>query len=288
MMKNNVYDQFYTNPILSDEIVKLIFNLFPSTKNWKIIEPSAGTGNFINSLINHGVDPKKIASYDIDPKAPNIIKQNYLEFFIKREKKTITIGNPPFGYRGNLALKFLNKALSESQIVAMIFPNTFKRYSIQKKINENAKLIFQKDIPENSFILNNKSYGVKCVFQIWTNNYECYASQKRIKTPPPIKHKDFRTWIHNNTKNTLKYFDKEKYGWNFAVHRQGYYDYLKLIENANDLKENRQYIFIKTDCNETLKVLKEIDYCKLSKTNTQVLGFSTSDLINEYIKMKGE
>jgi len=67
---------------------------------------------------------------------------------------------------------------------------------------------------------------------------------KRIKTPPLIKHDDFKTYIHNNTKQTLKYFDKEEYKWDFAVQRQGYYDYSILIEDAKKLIKNENALNI--------------------------------------------
>ena len=49
-------------------------------------------------------------------------------------------------------------------------------------------------------------------------------------------------FLHNNTPSTLKFFQKEKYNWDFAVVRQGFYDYNKKIENTGELFENRQYI----------------------------------------------
>ena len=285
MLNSKKFDQFYTNPLISDELVLIIKELLPSQFEKNFLEPSAGTGNFINSLIKYGVNKSKIKSYDIEPKSEKIIKKDYLKIKSKFSKNRMIIGNPPFGKRGNLALEFLNKGLKEAPFVAMIFPNIFNRYSIQKKIISNAKLIYSKSLKENSFILNDKKYGVKCVFQIWTTKLTCEKNLRILKSPQ-IRHPDFKTWIHNNTENTMKYFNKKKYKWNFAVHRQGYYDYDIKIKNPKKLFKNRQYFFIKFKDKKVFNIINKINFTKLSKTNTQIYGFSTSDFVREYKKIK--
>ncbi len=251
------------------------------------MEPSAGTGNFIQSLVNNGIKRNQIVGFDIDPKAAGIIKQNYLLRRSRFSANRVVIGNPPFGNRGDLALKFLNKSLKEAPIVAMIFPNTFNRFMIQKQVEINGKLIYSEQLAENSFILNDREYGVKCVFQIWVlSSFVTLEKDKRLLSAPPIKHQDFETFIHNNTTNTLKYFDKSKYEWEFAVVRQGYYDYSERITNPKKLIKNRQYFFVKPFSEEASQIIKKIDFKKLSQSNTQVLGFSTTDFVKEYELIK--
>ena len=46
---------------------------------------------------------------DIEPKIENIDTQDYLSWLPSdKQKKYIVFGNPPFGLRGQLALKFIN------------------------------------------------------------------------------------------------------------------------------------------------------------------------------------
>lgn len=46
-------DQFYTNPLIADELINVLFELLPNLKdNTTFLEPSAGTGNFIVALQN--------------------------------------------------------------------------------------------------------------------------------------------------------------------------------------------------------------------------------------------
>ena len=65
-------DQFYTNPKVSNKLVKEIFRFVPEQYLNKFIEPSAGSGNFIDSLLLCGIDRKDILAYDIDPKTKGI------------------------------------------------------------------------------------------------------------------------------------------------------------------------------------------------------------------------
>ena len=130
-----------------------------------------------------------------------------------------------------------------------------------------------------------KNTRLSAFFQVWTTKITS-ANNLRILNPPLIRHEDFQTWIHNNTEDTLKYFNKRTYRWDFAVHRQGYYDYSIKITDPRTLIKNRQYFFIKAKNQKVLNVIRKIDFVKLSETNTQVNGFSTSDFVQEYQKIK--
>lgn len=286
-MKNNEFDMFYTNPKVSDYIVEKIFSFFPSIKSKIFLEPSAGTGNFINSLIKNNIPLNKIKAYDINPQSKfKIIKKDFMKVNLKNQK-FITIGNPPFGKRGKTALDFLNKCLNHSYFVIFILPNTFKRFLMQKQVNINCKLLYEENLQPNSFIVNDFEYNVNCVFQVWCNELNCknfiktYLTDKRKKQNFSLQNSIVKTWIYNNTSQTRKYFDKKKYLWDFAVHRQGYYDYSKKIYDCNELFTNRQYFFIKILDKKYEQLIKNIDFTYLSKKNTITPGFSASDFYEE-------
>ena len=288
MGKNNKLDQFYTNSKVSDHFVKVIkreLKEIVEKNNCTFIEPSAGTGNFIKSLIKYHIDCKKIKAYDLDPKNINIKKQDYLDLNIAKKSNRIVIGNPPFGKRAKLAIDFVNKSFEHSSYVAMILPNQFNRFLTQKQIKKNAFLIYSKKVPHSSFIKNNCPYDVKTIFQIWTTNKKYAKRNIRITKPLPKVHKDFETRIHNNTKATLKYFDKKNFAWDIAVHRQGFYKYNNIIYNPKDLKKNRQYFFIKVANKKVLQKIKNnIDFEKLAQSNTQIPGYSTTNFVMAYME----
>ena len=287
-MKNNL-DQFYTNPKICNYLVKIIKELFPfSFHKFNYIEPSAGCGNFLDALNKFKI--KDIQAFDISPKADQrIIVQDYLNLNLPFNKNNLIIGNPPFGKRGKLALAFLNKALTEGNIVCFILPNIFKRYSIQKQITANAKLIFNAPLPKDSFLVSDKAYDVNCVFMIWVNSsFKTYLSNLRLERNLNNDLKGLKTYIYNNTKSTLKYFDKEKYQWDFAVVRQGYYNYHEKIIDPNKLVKNRQYMFFKIKNKEIAHLISKIDFAKLSENNTSTPGYSKSDVIDKLIELYQE
>jgi len=286
---NNNLDQFYTNPLVSDEFVEETLKFFKNIKINNFLEPSAGSGNFIDSLIKQGISIKKIKAYDIEPKINDeenkkigIIQQDYLALKLKRNKNRLVIGNPPFGKRSKLAIDFINKSFEHSSYVAMILPNQFNRYLTQKQIVKNAYLVYSRKINKDAFIVNDRRYDVKTVFQIWTTDKRFKDKNIRMLKSLPRKHKDFKTRIHNNTKLTLKYFDKKVFEWDIAVHRQGFYDYNLIITDPKKLIKNRQYFFIKAKNKRILNRIKKIDFEYLSKSNTQTPGFSTTDFVQAY------
>ncbi|MFV8471897.1 hypothetical protein [Mycoplasma sp. 1458C] len=292
MKKNkNELDQFFTNPIVTDKLAKKIIELFRiSIFERQIIEPSAGSGNFVKSLLKLGIKRKNIKAFDIDVSFypyKNIKQCDYLTEKIEYSENNIIIGNPPFGKRAKKAIDFINKGLTEAPYVCFVLPNTFKRYLTQNKIIPEAELIYEIDLDSNSFLIDNREYDVNCVFQIWANKKAHHYLNNLRKAESDIKKSpDFTTFIYNNTYETLKYFDKTKYKWDFAIVRQGFYNYNEFIFEEKELKSNRQYLFVKLEKPEFMKIFNLIDFNKIVKNNTSIPGFSLTDLIKEYNKIK--
>lgn len=110
MMKinsDNVLDQYFTKETIALDLFKKTCDIISSYENniddFHWIEPSAGNGAFFNLL------PKNNRTgIDIKPLNNEIIQADYLEYVLPENKKNIIIGNPPFGHRGVMALKFIN------------------------------------------------------------------------------------------------------------------------------------------------------------------------------------
>jgi predicted RNA methylase len=273
---NKKLGQFYTKPEVAKKCYDLVVSFLQNINKIQFIEPSAGTGSFFNLLPNKYIQYNKNKyktrlGFDIDPKEKQIEKKDFLNDYLNvnillPKIRVVIIGNPPFGNRSSLAIKFFNKAIRYGDTVAFIVPLQFKKWSVQSKLNKEFKLIKELLLDKNSFTFNNKDYGVRCVFQIWTKlDTQCKNLRK-----------------YNNTKKTLKYFD---YTWDFAVVRQGYYDYTKLITNKTKLNPKRQWIFFKASSNVILQRLKNLNFTQLSKNNTTVPGFGKADVIKEYVKL---
>jgi hypothetical protein len=155
------YDQFYTIPDIAKKLYNILINKIDIQQYDYIVEPSAGNGSFYKLL-----DENKRIGIDIQPKYEGIIKQDYLKYNFDKKYKYIVIGNPPFGKISNLAIKFYNKSAEYANVIAFILPRTFKRISVQNKLNKNFKLIYNEDLPNKPCCFIPKM-NAKCCFQIW-------------------------------------------------------------------------------------------------------------------------
>lgn len=166
-------DRFYTPFSVAKECIDLI-NL---NKYDYIIEPSAGTGAFSSQI------PSCLA-YDISPQQELIKEQDFfqLDFTPFLNKKVLVIGNPPFGQQATLAIKFFNQAAKFADTIAFILPKSFKKDSIQNKLDLNFRLITQLPLDDCVFELPDKqSIAVPCVFQIWERT-TCHREKIKKKT----------------------------------------------------------------------------------------------------------
>ena len=163
-LKRDTIDKFYTN----QNAVKLCINWIKSKikikKNDLIIEPSAGNGAFISEIKTLS---NNYRFYDIKPENEEIVKTDYLELDEKLDFERIhIIGNPPFGRQSSMAIKFIKKS-SFFNTISFILPKSFKKESMRKHFPLNFHLIFEHDIPENSFLIDGEISNVETVFQIW-------------------------------------------------------------------------------------------------------------------------
>ncbi len=282
MLSSKELDKYYTK----SDIARHCYELFKPfiDADTIIIEPSAGSGAFLK------VSDNNIIGFDIAPEGSDIIECDYLntnvrDFISAGDKSLACIGNPPFGTKASLAIKFTNKALKEFGLVGFILPLQFRKWSVQKHIDKNAFLILDKELPEDSFELDGKTYKVRCSFQIWSMS-KLGQEDIRIKTKPETNHPDFEMWQFNRTQEAEKFFD---YDWDFAVPRQGYQDYSFRAMTRDqchdhDPTRKKQWIFFKATSPDVLNKLLKLDFETLSKKNTGIPGFGKADVIIEYNK----
>ena len=164
----NTMDKYYTKPSVVKECIEHIQKYIQFNKEDLIIEPSAGNGSFINDI-------KRLTAnylfYDLEPENAEIIKQDYLAFdytcIQNRYPKVHIVGNPPFGRQSSIAIKFIKKSCEYCNSLSFILPKSFKKDSLKKHFPVDYHLIYEYDIPDNSFLVDDKEHNVPCVFQIW-------------------------------------------------------------------------------------------------------------------------
>lgn len=262
-MSKNKLDQYYTNKKYAKYVLDIVSKKIQLNKYDILFEPSAGTGSFYNLL-----DNKKRIGIDLEPKCKGIIKKDFFEYdYSKLKGKVLTIGNPPFGKNSSLAVKFFNTASKFSDTIAFIIPRTFNKASIQSKLNSKFHLLFNEDVPDNSFIYNEKEYNVWCCFQIWVKKSYDRKKQKRYS----IK----------DVKNYFKLTNKDNS--DFAIQRVG--NAAGKIKNIDYKKYAKaSHYFIKSNNSTTLNTFKKCNFDNVKYNTVGNPSISISELIDEFLK----
>jgi hypothetical protein len=164
-------DQFFTNKNVSEYCYKKTLEILKEfeidIKDYTFIEPSAGCCNFYEILPEN-----KRIGIDIEPKGylqNELIKKNYLNY-IPKEGRYIVIGNPPFGLRGNLALRFINHSYKFADVVAFILPPLFNSTGkgVPMTRVKGYKLAHTEPLPLKSFEYpDGTEVEVATIFQVW-------------------------------------------------------------------------------------------------------------------------
>ena len=167
-LKRTTIDKYYTKPEIAEwciNHIKLYITIQPTDL---VIEPSAGDGAFIKFI-------KQLTGtsifYDLKPENAEIIEHDYLllqyENLINLHENVHIIGNPPFGRQSSLAIKFIKHSCLFCTSISFILPKSFKKNSLKKSFPLRFHLLFECDIPQNSFLVDGVEHDVPCVFQIW-------------------------------------------------------------------------------------------------------------------------
>lgn len=259
-------DKYYTSPNIVSLCIQYISKELDIDKIQDlIIEPSAGDGAFINGIKNMCDNH---LFYDIQPANDIIAKQDYLTLPIDKNiisdyHKIHVIGNPPFGKQSSLAIKFIKKSTTYCDTLCFILPKSFKKDSMQKHFPLNFHLIFQADLPENAFLVNNTQHDVPCIFQIWVKR------NSLRKVPEKL--------VPNNTYS----FVKKDESPDISFRRVGVY--AGQVSRDIDNKSPQSHYFIKSKniiCDELLDKLNSINYHHVEDT-VGAKSISKQELIKE-------
>lgn len=160
-------EQFYTPQATADWVIKVIRD-----QPWWIdivecIEPTAGTGVFLNALkpFEHYMT---VHSFDLEPKHPDVILQDALTVDVKNlllhptkgiqipRDHVLLIGNPPFGRQSKLAGQIWDYYSDDVGYTAFIVPRSMaipKFITKTRAIPKNHDLLFTLSLPEDKFQL---------------------------------------------------------------------------------------------------------------------------------------
>lgn len=282
-------DQFFTRRDVALSCWKGLLSILhkltgQQQENIYFIEPGAGDGAFYD-LFPSGEN--NCIGLDLEPRRETFLKQNFLTWDFPSgdfpRQHVVVVGNPPFGTRADMAVKFFNKATEMADTIAFIVPVIFRKYFIHKTLAADFRWIRSHRLPRDAFWTEKKStYSLNAEFQIWTR-IKSRHKNRRLFSPPPITHPDFLMHQYNNTLCMLKVFNES---FSFAVPCQGWQDYTRRETSPDKCEKNKQWIlFLPTNAAAHKRLHDDIDYGVLASKNiTCIPGFRKGDIVQEYAR----
>jgi hypothetical protein len=173
-MSSKQKDQFFTPLATARQVFAIFQNILCKNKEecdeYTFIEPSAGNGVFLKVIESKN----KVIALDIEPRHDDVMQQDFLSWIpTDTSKKYICFGNPPFGLRGNLALRFINHAAKFSEYVCFILPQLFVSdgKGVPRKRVKGINLIHSEVIDNMFEDPDGKPTKVNVVFQVWSKQH---------------------------------------------------------------------------------------------------------------------
>jgi len=173
--RKSALDKLYTKPAVAWSCIDFVglagYDL--------VIEPSAGSGTFSSQM------PGCLA-LDLEPADPSVREQDWFTYQETRQadRRTLVIGNPPFGQQNSLAVRFINHAATFADTIAFILPRSFRKPSVVARLNGHLHLRAEMDLAADSFTLEGVDYAVPAIFQIWDWRPELRIFPPRRLTSP--------------------------------------------------------------------------------------------------------
>jgi hypothetical protein len=147
-------DKYYTSPELAKYCVEITKEIIGNDNITEYIEPSAGSGVFLDYL------EKPYLAYDIEPEDERVEKHDYLSLELDYKKGRCVIGNPPFGTKNNLTVAFYKKSVEIAEYIAFILP--ISQYNNDIKLYE-YDLLHSEDLGKRQY----SDRVVHCCFNIY-------------------------------------------------------------------------------------------------------------------------
>ena len=257
-------EEFYTRKEDAERLYAEVINRYGTDFDF-FIEPSCGMGAFLNLM------PSNKIGIDI------IFGTDFFEWEFPKGRN-IVIGNPPFGRKGKLAMQFLNRCSEHCEVVAMILPSIFSKYTFINRVNPMMHLEYQTTVTE--FDRPDKigeGPKVNCVFQIWENKFP----QLRPKIVRQNSCDDFDMVHRHISRTPVEEFEKFKKEYDFTISQiQGN------IKSCEDVVSGSVF-FVKdhTPDKSVRSVMERIDFSDLSKHHVGATSLTKSDIVEGYLRV---
>lgn len=258
-------EQFYTPPAIATEVIRNVAERLGDLRELTLLEPAGGTGAFIEAALNAGVT--RVISYDIEPHHKKVKRGDFLEQTITKQH-LLTVSNPPFGRNNSLSIPFFNKAADVSDHIVFIVPRSWRKWSVQNRLDRRFHLVRDDDLTINYVDVHGADAHAKdrlrtCV-QYW---------EKRDYLRPLVKVEDME--VVARTTPELADISMTTFGYNCG----------KATTDFERRKVSTQ-IYLKLLHPKALKAIQSSDFSKfyLNTAYTEALSLPEINyVLNEYI-----
>jgi len=258
-------EQYYTPASVATTILSRVVDIIDSPKNFTFLEPAGGTGAFINAATEYGF--RSIVSFDIEPLHQLVRRGSFLDQDLD-DLPYVTVSNPPFGRNNALSIPFFNKAAEHSALIAFIVPRSWRKWSVQNKLDQHFELMGDDDLDidyvdaDGSLITANNNLRT-CV-QYWKRS-ESLRPRTYIKDMGVIERCKFP---EADASLTL-------FGYGCGTVRTDF-----------PRKANTTQMFLKLKHPQALEALRAVNFSRFSMNTAYTEALSIQEinfLLNEYI-----
>lgn len=229
-------DKYYTSPELAKYCVEKTKEIIGEDNITEYVEPSAGSGVFLDYL------DKYYMAYDIEPEDDRIIKADWLTVNLDYKKGRCVITNPPFGNKNTLSVQFYKKSIELCDYIAFILP--ISQFNNNQQMYE-FDLIYSEDLGKREY----SDRIVHCCFNIYKR------PKYRFNDKPNYKLKDVDiTEVRLNNKIVDKY-DFKIIAWGVGVGR---------LLSVDEHYAKEFYLTVKKDelKDKVYKTIQSVDWIK--------------------------
>jgi len=278
-------DQFFTPKCTAEycytKFLEVLEVYKENYQDYTFIEPSAGDGSFLNVL------PKdRRIGLDIEPLNSEVIKHDYLDWRPSESEKYVVIGNPPFGLRGQLALKFINHSSEFADYVCFILPQLFESdgKGVPRKRVVGLNLIYSEKLDTDFKSPEGKNIKIHCVFQIWSKYHKSDKYEIKKLNNNCIKIYSLSDGgTPSTTRNKKMFYECDVYLPSTCFGK----DNMKYYDNFEELPRKKGYgiVFIK-DKEESLKKFKDITWSDIAFLSTNsAYNIRSSQIIYKFMEL---
>lgn len=235
-------DKYYTSPELAKYCIEKTKEIIGEKNIVEYIEPSAGQGVFLDFL------DKPYIAYDIEPEDKRITKQDYLDVDLKYKKGRCVIGNPPFGERMSLAIKFYKKSIQLGDYIGFILP--ISQHKNSRTLYE-FDLIYSEDLGKQLYT----DRKLHCCLNIYKRNINGFNKKpiNKLKDVTIIRQDSRKYDSIQNYDIRMCYWGDGSAGRILTNTDKKYSGEYKIIINNEDLKEQIKNIILNYDWSKEAK-----------------------------------